>query len=92
MADLKSMIGKQVAARPEARADVTTAAPPSAARGAKVTIELNAQHYRVLRLAALELGVPASRVVRALLAEYGGDGALQDRVRRRVGDGDDLSR
>lgn len=91
MADLKTMIGKQVASRPEVR-PATKSNGPSAARGAKVTVELNAQHYRVLRLAALELGVPASRVVRALLAEYAMDGALQDRVRDRVRNTDDLGR
>lgn len=91
MADLKSMIDKQVASRPEVRS-TTRSNVPSAARGAKVTVELNAEHYRVLRLAALELAVPASRVVRALLAEYATDETLQARVQSRVRDTDDLSR
>jgi hypothetical protein len=97
VADLKSLIGKQAAAR-SPRAASATSVPRKTGhaggprKGAKVTIELNADHYRVLRIAALDLGVPATRVVRALLAEYAENQTLQRKVADRVPEWEELTR
>lgn len=72
---------------PSAPAPVPVPQTPAVAPGAKptrITLDLDADRYRVLRVRAAELGTKQAALLRALLDELDADPDLADRVAQRI--------